>query len=374
MSDEAARPQAETRKTIRTFAVASFLNDMGSDIISPVWPLFVTQVLKANMAALGFLDGLGEAVVSLSQAVRRLLFGQDPQAQDLRLDRLPLRRRLAVRVCRLVGLAAPCPLPHPRPRRQDPQRPARRHASPTSRPTPTGAGISACSGPWTISAPSTGILISIALFNVLGYRLLFALAAIPSVLGALLVLKNIREPKEPRARVFKGLSFRDIDRNLALYIILNGVFALGAFTYSFLLIIRQVRRVQGRLHPRPLPRLLGHGRASLLPLRAALGPDRAQAGDVHGLRRLGRRLRRGRFLRTASPPSPRSSFSSASTRRPWIRSRRRSPRSSPRSPTGLPSWGDSRWSSGSVPSRPPSSPACSGTRSADGRPSSCPSA
>jgi len=58
----------ETKKTIRTFLWASFLNDMGSDMIYPVWPLFVTTVLKANMSALGFLDGLGEALVSISQA------------------------------------------------------------------------------------------------------------------------------------------------------------------------------------------------------------------------------------------------------------------------------------------------------------------
>ncbi len=33
----------------------------------------------------------------------------------------------------------------------------------------------------------TGILISIVLFNVLGYRLLFALAAIPSLIGVTLI-------------------------------------------------------------------------------------------------------------------------------------------------------------------------------------------
>ena len=60
---------ADKKKTIRTFVWASFLNDMGSDMIYPVWPLFVTTVLNANMAALGFLDGLGEALVSISQAV-----------------------------------------------------------------------------------------------------------------------------------------------------------------------------------------------------------------------------------------------------------------------------------------------------------------
>lgn len=83
---------------------------------------------------------------------------------------------------------------------------------------------------------TVGILVSIALFNVLGYRLLFALAAIPSVLGAALIFRNIKENRAPGLRIFKGFSFRDIDRNLALYIALNGVFALGAFTYSFLMV------------------------------------------------------------------------------------------------------------------------------------------
>lgn len=62
------KQEKEQKKIIRTFAAASFLNDLGSDIIYPIWPLFVTMILKANMAALGFLDGIGEALVSLSQA------------------------------------------------------------------------------------------------------------------------------------------------------------------------------------------------------------------------------------------------------------------------------------------------------------------
>jgi len=58
----------ESKRTIRILAAASFLNDFGSDIIYPVWPFFVTSVLGANMAVLGFIDGLGEAIVSLSSA------------------------------------------------------------------------------------------------------------------------------------------------------------------------------------------------------------------------------------------------------------------------------------------------------------------
>jgi len=60
---------AETRKTIRVFAWAFFLNDFGSDMIYPVWPLFVTTCLGANMAVLGLIDGLGEAFVSIAKAI-----------------------------------------------------------------------------------------------------------------------------------------------------------------------------------------------------------------------------------------------------------------------------------------------------------------
>ncbi|MDD4909048.1 MAG: MFS transporter, partial [Candidatus Omnitrophica bacterium] len=61
--------EKENKRTLKVFAWASFLNDMGSDMIYPVWPLFVTTVLNANMAVLGLIDGLGEALVSISQAV-----------------------------------------------------------------------------------------------------------------------------------------------------------------------------------------------------------------------------------------------------------------------------------------------------------------
>jgi sugar phosphate permease len=37
-------------------------------MIYPIWPLFVTTVLQADMTILGFIDGLGDAIVSLSQA------------------------------------------------------------------------------------------------------------------------------------------------------------------------------------------------------------------------------------------------------------------------------------------------------------------
>jgi len=230
----AAAP-SESRKTIRTFAVASFLNDMGSDIINPVWPLFVTQVLKANMAALGFLDGLGEAVVSLSQAVAGYY------SDKIRKRKVFIWTGYLCGAVSRLGYAASSVWQHLIPfrvlDRAGKIRGAPRDAMLADISTDANRGrhfglLRAMDNSGSVA----GILISIALFGVLGYRLLFALAAIPSLVAVVLVLRNIREEKPSAARVFKGLSFKDIGGNLSLYIVLNAVFALGAFTYSFLLL------------------------------------------------------------------------------------------------------------------------------------------
>ena len=203
----------ETRRTIRTFAIASFLNDLGSDIIYPIWPLFVTQVLKANMAALGFLDGLGEAVVSLSQAV------SGHWSDKLR------RRKVFVWIGYLcgaasrLGYAASSIWPHLVPfrvlDRAGKIRSAPRDAivADVSTDANRGRHFGLLRAMDNLGAVA-GILVAIALFDVLGYRLLFALAAIPSVIGALFILKSIKEPREPGGRVFKGFSLRDVDRDL----------------------------------------------------------------------------------------------------------------------------------------------------------------
>ncbi|MEN6560603.1 MAG: MFS transporter [Acidobacteriota bacterium] len=231
---KAAAPPG-TRETIRTFAWASFLNDMGSDIINPVWPLFVTQVLKANMAALGFLDGLGEAVVSLSQAVAGYY------SDKIRKRKVFIWTGYLCGAVSRLGYAASSVWQHLIPfrvlDRAGKIRGAPRDAMLADISTDANRGRNfGLLRAMDYSGSVAGILISIAFFSVLGYRLLFALAAIPSIVAVLLILRNIREERTPVARVFKGLSFKDVGRNLSLYIVLNAVFALGAFTYSFLLL------------------------------------------------------------------------------------------------------------------------------------------
>jgi len=68
MNSKTEKTHRQSKKSIVVFSLASFLNDFGSDIIYPIWPVFVTALPGVNMAVLGLIDGLGEAIVSISQA------------------------------------------------------------------------------------------------------------------------------------------------------------------------------------------------------------------------------------------------------------------------------------------------------------------
>lgn len=81
-----------------------------------------------------------------------------------------------------------------------------------------------------------GIVLCILLFQYLGYRDLFLLAAVPSVIAVLLILFRIRERKTGETKIYKGIRLSDLDRNLQLFMISSSLFALGSFSYSFLLI------------------------------------------------------------------------------------------------------------------------------------------
>lgn len=225
----------QAKKKLWVFAAASFLNDMGSDIIYPIWPLFVTQVLKANMAALGFLDGLGDALVSLSQA-----------ASGYASDRIRKRKifiwtgYLCGSLSRL-GYAISAVWQHLVPfrilDRAGKVRSAPRDAMVADMTTASERGRSfGLLRAMDNLGAVCGILICIAFLNLLGYRLLFALAALPSLLSAMLVFSLIKEKRASSTRLYKGLFLKDLGKDFRVYLLLSGIFSLGTFSYSFLLV------------------------------------------------------------------------------------------------------------------------------------------
>ena len=228
------RAKSESVKTIRIFAAASFLNDLGSDIIYPIWPMFVTATLGANMAILGFIDGLGEAVVSLSQA-----------ASGYFSDRLHRRKVFiwlgyAFGSISRVGYAFSTVwtqlIPFRVFDRMGKIRGAPRDAivADISTDQNRGRNFGLLRSMDNLGAVC-GIVICL-LFIDIGYQNLFLIAAIPSAIAVFLVVRFIKESDAVKTRAFKGLSFRSIDRNLWIFFLSSAVFALGAFSYSFLLL------------------------------------------------------------------------------------------------------------------------------------------
>jgi MFS family permease len=225
----------EPKKTIRTFALASFLNDLGSDMIYPVWPLFVTTILKANMAVLGFLDGLGEALVSISQA------GSGYISDRIKKRKVFIWTGYLLGALSRLGYAISTIWPHLVPFRVLDRvgkiRSAPRDAiiADVSTKENRGKNFGLLRAMDHLGAVF-GIVICIVLFSLLGYRVLFALAAIPSIVSAFLVFNLIKERKSGPIKIYKGISLKDLDRNFRLFLVLSSFYALGAFSYSFLLI------------------------------------------------------------------------------------------------------------------------------------------
>ena len=227
--------QKEKKQTIRIFAWASFLNDIGSDMIYPVWPLFITTVLKANMEVLGFLDGLGDALVSISQAVSGYL------SDRIRKRKVFIWSGYLCGAISRIGYSLSGSWRHLVPfkilDRAGKMRGAPRDAmiADISDKENRGRNFGLLRTMDNLGAVF-GILVCIALAERIGYRNLFMLAAIPTAIGTFLILFLIKEKDANNMKIYKGLALKDLDRNFKLFLFLSVLFALGSFSYSFLLI------------------------------------------------------------------------------------------------------------------------------------------
>jgi len=225
--------QKESKKIVGTFSIASFLNDLGSDMIYPIWPLFVTSIMGANVAVLGFIDGLGEAIVSLSQA------GTGYLSDRLRKRKIFLWTGYLLGAISRIGYALSVIWQQLIPFRIL-DRTGKIRGSPrdaivadVSTKGNRGRNFGLLRAMDNLGAVF-GILTCFLLFGYLGYKKLFFLASIPSLISAVFVLAFIKERKTKR--IYKGLSLKDLTPNFKLFLLLSALFALGSFSYSFLLV------------------------------------------------------------------------------------------------------------------------------------------
>ncbi len=221
------------KRTIRTFAAASFFNDMGSDIIAPLWPVFIKETLGAPFKVVGILDGFRESITSISQVFSGYLS-----------DRLKKRKvfiwtgylcgalaRVGYAVSTHWGMLFPAIFVDRVGKMRDAPRDAMVADISTRENRARNFGTIEV---WDNTGAVVGILLSIWLVTFLDLKTIFLIAAIPTLISVLLVILFIHDT--PDGKLFKGLAWRNLGTNFNLFTLSNIFFTLGFFSYSFLLL------------------------------------------------------------------------------------------------------------------------------------------
>jgi len=227
--------KSKNGKAVKVFAFASLLNDFGANMIYPIWPIFLTTVLGANMSVLGLVDGLGDALVSLSQA-----------ASGYASDRLK-KRKIFIWLGYLLGaisrlgyaLSATWQqiIPFRILDRAGKIRDSPRDAivADESNHNNRGKNFGIIKGMDKLGGVF-GILACMALISFLGYQTLFLLAAVPSIISVALIYFAIKEKKDGKIKLYKGIQLRSLTHEYRLFLLISALLALGSFSYSFLLV------------------------------------------------------------------------------------------------------------------------------------------
>jgi MFS family permease len=232
--------RAELPRNVRLLGLTSLINDVASEMIFPLLPVFVEQVLKAGKSTLGVMEGVADATASL---LKLFSGGWSDRAQN-RKGFLIFGYGLAIFARPLMALAT-----HPW------------HVVATRAADRAGKGIRTAprdaliveSTPPGLRGRAFGFHramdhLGAAIGPVLAWfflrmwpenvRMLFALSLLPGLVILPILIFGVREqrslaPAGPRERFTPSLA--PFDRRFRLYLIALAVFTLGNSTDAFLL-------------------------------------------------------------------------------------------------------------------------------------------
>nr|MDO8135019.1 MFS transporter [Candidatus Njordarchaeum guaymaensis] len=235
-SDE--RPTALGFRNVVRLGYVSFFTDVSTEMILGVLPFFIVKELGGTAAILGFIEGVAEAVnyafrvfagVVTDKIGRRkplvlLGYGLSSIAKPLFAVSASWSHAFAVRVTDRVGKGI---------------RTSPRDALISDSATKSQAGkafglhrsldqIGAIIGP----------LMAFVAIPIIGMRGVFWFSFIPAIIALLILLFFVRDAKGPvrQRSVFENA--RDVlNREFILLLVVLGIFAIGAYNFSFILLI-----------------------------------------------------------------------------------------------------------------------------------------
>ena len=228
--------------------VVSGLTDISSEMLYPVLPLFLTGVLHAPMTAVGLIEGLAEAAASLFKAAggwwsdrarRRkpfVLWGYGLSALSKPLLALAAAWPFVL-FCRFLD------------RTGKGLRTSARDALLTASAEPAHWGKAfGLHRAMDTAGAVLGPLATVALMSIcgLGYRSIFLIAAIPAVLGVLVLAAYVEErPAQPTPPGPASAPAAPLSPEFKRLLLIYGIFALGNSSDAFLLL----KAARGGLSP-----------------------------------------------------------------------------------------------------------------------------
>lgn len=259
----------EFKRTILSFSLASFLNDVGGDIVEPFWPTFVTEVLGAPLTFLGLLDGLGEAIATFIKLPAGHLSDRIGKRKSfIWLGYLmPALARVGYAVSTSATSLLSLKIIDRSGKLRDPPRDAMLAEKTKRKDRGKTFGFL---GAADMLGATLGPVLALILFALSGYRLLFLMASIPSVIGALLVIILVKEGKRKFRE--KGKFTLKIGDDLRRFLIVSIPFALSSFSISFM--IRYANQVGLSLLSLPVVYLIYTFTASLVSVPGGKLSDR----------------------------------------------------------------------------------------------------
>jgi len=224
--------------------VISLFTDVSSEMILPILPFFLTQVLLASPLVVGLVEGTADSVVSFM----KIFSGQFSDAAGKRKRFVALGYGLSTAMKVLFPFAQTWPqffamrivertgkgirdAPRDALLTESTPRETRGKAFGFHRSMDTAGAIA---GPIVTLVLLSTVAAALTLND--AYRLILGLAAIPAVLSVLVVL-FVREPeRKPQKRQSLRMTFRGIPTPLLVFIGIAAVFSFADFSYVFILL------------------------------------------------------------------------------------------------------------------------------------------
>jgi MFS family permease len=227
----------KSKKTLFVFSASSFLNDLGSDMLQPIWPIFVTKVIGADAAFLGLIDGIGNAAVYFSQ------FASGYISDAIKKRKIFIwAGYFFAAIGKLGYFISTVPLllvPSKILDRMGKMRDAPRDAIITEIfPAKERGEAFGFIRAFDRAGAVLGILASLYLLHIaFPIRSIIFISVIPSILAALLILFFIKERNTTTPVKKLALpSFKSFDKNFLLYLTSLGLIGTSTFSFSFLLL------------------------------------------------------------------------------------------------------------------------------------------